>query len=166
MNSLFQLVRIVLVLLAALMVSSPSYAQMPAVHELKLLKMQIVDTVDGKDVVAFFSVTAAKQKDFPPVLSMGITYKVNDEVPRRLDIMHAQGKVKLIIYGPTIAEKNPHALIKDQLAKLTNNEFQVLAFYFRDLTPQPLEEMTLTYGLWEKRNQERRIEQDFSYLFE
>jgi len=161
------LIKTGLIALAAFVAAFPGYAQTSSVYDLKLLKAQVVDTVDGKDVVAFFSVTAAQKKDFPPVLSMGITCKVNDETPQRIDIMRAGGRVALVVYGPSIAERNPEAyeLIKDQLDKLSTKDYQILAFYFRNITQQPLQELTLIYGLWEKRNQQRRIEQEFQYSF-
>ena len=154
-------------LLTIMLLRHPSYAQTANVYDLKLLKAQITDTTDGKDVVAFFSVTTAKSKDFPPVLSMGITCKANDEPSARFDILHSGGKVKLVIYGPTIAESNPqaYALLKDQVDNLPQDGYQILAFYFKNLTRQPLAEMTLIYGLWEKRNQSRRVEQEFRFSF-
>ncbi|MGY3087017.1 hypothetical protein ACVWYF_000043 [Hymenobacter sp. UYAg731] len=168
MRILVRIASVGLALVAGGLLSYPSRAQTTSIYDLRLLKAQIVDTVGGTDVVAYFSVTAAERKDFPPVLSMGITHRVNNEPARRLDIMHSGGKVRLVIYGPTIAEKDPqaYALIKDQIEKLPEGDFQILAFYFRDVTQQQLSEMTLTYGLWEKLHQERRTEQDFHFSFD
>ncbi len=138
-------------------------------YNLTLVKAIHADTIIKNDVVAIFAVTPIKLEDFPPVLSMGISYKINDEISETYVNIQKQDtmKVRLVIYGETIAEKNPElfTLIKDEIEISNYKDIQFLAFYFDNIAESEIVQMTIIYGLWEKQNMDKRIEQTFNITF-
>jgi hypothetical protein len=127
----------------------------------------VIDTVGGKDVVVFFHVSAADAKDFPPVLSMRVAYFFDDSYLMTAAIGQTK-KVSLVIFGKNIEEKDKLAynLVKDKVDLKDKSDFMLLAFVFRDLTKKPITEMTVRYGLWEKRNTNIRVEKEYKFHVE
>lgn len=155
------------IILLILFCYSTTYAQSPEKpnYNLQLVKVAHTDTIKQNSVVAVFAVTPIKMKDFPPVLSMRIVYQINEEPEMQtVNIQKQERKaVKLIIYGKTIIEKAPklYQLIKADFDIDSYEAVQFLVFYFENISETSVNQMSLTYGLWEKRNTERRIEQTF-----
>lgn len=104
-------------------------------------------------------------KDFPPILSMRIGYGINTDTIQKIVDLQKQEKnvVRLIVYGESIIEKNPilYSKIKDRVNFKDYERIQILAFNFYKPTEQEIREMTLQYGLWEKKNSDNRIELKF-----
>ncbi len=139
-------------------------------YRLELLSMIRSDSARGlNDIQASILVTPIKAKDWPPVLSMRIGYRINDrDSITYIDIQnHQPQKVRLTIYDRTVAEKNPklHARIRSKLDQVKDEELLILWFEFRDLTDEAIRKIAITYGPWEKNDLEKRVEETFVMEF-
>ena len=134
---------------------------------LNYIASDYIDTLNKKSVIVVLAATPIKEKDFPPVLSMKFTYKVNDETSVTvIDIMkQEQKKITLVVYGNEVKEKNQKIfeLIKDRIDLNSGKRLMFLAFKIENISDVPIEYLTLWYGLWEKRNQNKRIEKMFEF---
>jgi hypothetical protein len=120
-----------------------------------------------KNVVVVLAVTPIKEEDFPPVLSMKLTYNINDETSEKvIDIQNQkEKKIQIVIYGNQVAEKSPkiYQLIKDRVDLDSGERVMLLAFYLQNISDEPIKHLTLWYGMWEKRNQNKRNEKKFEF---
>ncbi len=141
------------------------YAQDKTAHDIKLLKAKIIDSTDKKDVIVLFHVSAKDPKDFPPVVSMRLTYSINDEQEKTRNEIRNDKNIQIIIYGNDIEQKNKriYDLIKNQIDTNSKGGFWILAFVLRDVSSEKVKKMTFTYGLWEKRNQDKRVEIKYAF---
>ena len=122
------------------------------------------------DIQASLLLTPKDTADYPPVLSMRIGYRVNDQDSiTYIDIGKQQPQqVRLTIYGETLPEKNPklYARIGSKLDFEKQQDLMILFFEFRNLSREKIQKVSITYGVWEKNNLERRVEETFSMEFE
>lgn len=139
-------------------------------YNLSFIRAVCNDTVDKNDVLAIFAVTPIKEEDFPPVLSMRITYKVGKNgVENTVDILKSEGrKVRLVIFGQNVQEKDEriYRLIKDKIDLSKEKDMRILVFLFEDISEMKVDKMSIKYGLWEKKDQNVRIEETFDFEIE
>ncbi len=134
-------------------------------YNLNLIGAVTTDSTDQNDVLAVFAVTPINEEDFRPVLSMKITYKVDGEEEKVVDLQRqTEKKVRVIIYGKNVQEKDPmiYQLVKDKVDLAGKKDLFLLAFSFNDISKNKVNKMNIRYGLWEKRNNSIRFEQDFN----
>jgi len=159
----FLLIFIILVFLF----NNKSFCQDIDKFNLDYIASDYIDTVDKKSVIVVLAATPINKKDFPPVLSLKFTYKVNDEPTMVIpDIMNQkEKKLSLIICGNEVSERYPpvYRLVKDKIDLNTNRRVMLLAFRLENISENPIEHITITYGLWEKRNQNKRKEKVFEF---
>ncbi len=139
-------------------------------YTLELLSMIRSDSTRGcNDIQASILVTPIKAKDWPPVLSMRIGYRINDhDSITYIDILnHHPQKVRLTIYGRTVAEQNSelHARIRSKLDQVKAEKLMILWFEFSDLSDEAIRKIAITYGPWEKKDQTERVEETFFMEF-
>jgi hypothetical protein len=134
---------------------------------LEYIASDYTDTLTKKSVVVILAVTPKKEKDFRPVLSMKFSYGVNTkEIQTTLDIQNQkERKVSISIYGNTLKEKDPkiYQLVEKIMPLNDKTEVMFLAFFMKNISETPIDEMTIKYGLWEKRNQNKRTEKLFNF---
>ena len=67
----------------------------------------------------------------------------------------------------TIAEKNAKlsARIGPQLEAIGEQENLILWFQFQDISEEAIKKMVITYGPWEKNDNDKRIEETFTRQF-
>lgn len=122
------------------------------------------------DIQASLLITPIDTADYPPVLSMRIGYRVNDQDSiTYIDIQkQVPQQVRLTIYGETLPEKNPklYARIGSKLDFENQKDLMILFFEFKDISREKIQKVSITYGLWEKNNLDRRVEETFSMAFE
>jgi len=116
-------------------------------------------------VLLLFYVTTKKASDFPPSLSMRMTYRLGDDKKEKIIDINKVNNVKVVIYGHDIDVKNPavYELIKDKVDIKQKKEFLLLAFYIDGISDKPIDKMSLIYGLWEKKNANARVETKYEF---
>ena len=134
--------------------------------DLQLLGADHTDTLLRNGMIAVFGVTPIDMKDFAPVLSMGVGYSVNRGHTTRVDIQNqveGNGRVSIWIFGPDMEEKAPrfYRLTGGKLDVREYEYVQFLVFLFEGISTEPIREMVIRYGLWEKNYRNIRIEEDF-----
>ncbi|MCC3160266.1 hypothetical protein LJ737_23720 [Hymenobacter sp. 15J16-1T3B] len=150
----------------------PARAQQPAASAYRVQLVRAACTADSNVVVAVFSVTPTYKKAFPPILSTKIAYGFGGGPARVVDITKQPDgkKVGLVIYGKDVQTKNAqvYQLVKDRVPLTQPGDLMLLAFYFYGVaTELPRDRrMSITYGLWEKRNPNLRHEQQFDVVVE
>ena len=157
------------VLLLAL--SALGQTQQRSKYQLDLLSMIRSDSTHGyNDIQASILVTPIETKDWPPVLSMRVGISVNDE--DSISYLNIQGQeplnVSLTVYDKsTIAEKNSklYARVRSKLDPIEHKENMILWFEFRNISVEAIRQLAMTYGVWEKHDNEQRIEETFSMEF-
>lgn len=154
-------------ILAIALFTIPGYTtgQTKPTYELRFLNAKFIDTSEDKDVLVLFQVLPIEEKDFPPVLSMKLTYSVGENgVEKTVDIMKSQNKVRISVFGPDIDKKHPdiYTLAKEKL-DTSKLPYLVLAIYIDDVASQMFDKMTVTYGLWEKNDLNVRVEKKFPF---
>jgi len=134
---------------------------------LNYIASDYTDTIDKKSVIVILAVTPINKKDFPPVLSMKFTYKINSEsIETVVDILNQkEHKLTLVIYGNEVNEKCPkvYELIKDKIDLNSKRRVMLLEFKLDNISEEPIEHLTIKYGLWEKRNIDKRKEKIFEF---
>lgn len=134
-------------------------------YKLEYIGAARTDTTHG--VMVVFKVSrATDKKKFKPVLSMKLAYAANRDSIKVIDILHQPGgaKVYLEIYGKNFADVYPalYAGIKDRL--IFEEDMQLLVFRFRDISPGPVEQMHIKYGIWDKyQSIDFREEKEFDF---
>jgi hypothetical protein len=152
--------------------SNTALAQEEPKYNIEFVKAKWFGTADSNTVAAVFYVSPKKNKDFRPVLSMKVTYSANDAVETIVDVMKQKVPlpVQFVIYGQNVEEKNPaiYQMVKNKITgRMSNkNEPFFIAIYFNNLWKQKPEKMSVTYGLWEKRDLNERIEKKYDFLVE
>jgi len=145
------------------------FAQNADKFNLTYVASDYIDTIDKKSVIVVLGVTPINKKDFPPILSMKFTYKVNNEYNETvLDIERQKEGEKwltLVIYGNEVNEKAPkvYELIKDRIDLNPSRRIWLLGFYLQNISDDPIEHLSIKYGLWEKRNTNKRTEKIFEF---
>ena len=142
-------------------------------YKLELLSMIRSDSTHGRnDIQASILLTPKDRKEWPPVLSMRVGIRFNEQDSTTylsLDDGPVPDNVRLTLYDKsTIAEKNEklHARIGAQLDAIGEQENLILWFQFRDISQEAIRWMALTYGPWEKNDNDKRIEETFTERFE
>lgn len=158
------------VLLLALSAAGQTPTASP--YKLELLSMIRSDSTRGRnDIQASILVTPVDMNEWPPLLSMRVGIRINEQDSTTylpLDDGPGPDNVRLILYDKsTIAEKNAklHARIGPQLDAIGQQENLILWFQFRDISEEVIRQMAITYGPWEKNNNDKRIEETFTKEF-
>ena len=141
-------------------------------YKLELLSMIRSDSTRGRnDIQASILVTPLEINEWPPLLSMRVGIRINEQDSTTylpLDDGPGPAHVRLILYDKSaIAEKNAklYARIGAQLDAIGEQENLILWFQFRDLSQEAIRWMALTYGPWEKNDNDKRIEETFIRQF-
>ncbi len=154
-------------IISILFLNSKSFCQDIEKFNLNYIASDYIDTIDKKSVFVVLAAIPINEKDFPPVLSMKFTYKINDETSETiLDIMNQkEKKVSVVVYGNEVNEKAPkvYELIKDRIDLNPKKKVMLLGFRLENISDDPIEHLTIKYGLWEKKNQNKRDEKTFEF---
>jgi hypothetical protein len=139
-------------------------AQSESTYELNFLRAKIIDTTDLKDILILFQVTTKKKKDFPPILSMKLTYSLDNNAEKTVDILKTNN-IQISVFGNDVNEKDKfvYELIKNKIDIDDKNDFLILAFLLKSVTNESVDKMSFTYGLWEKNNQKVRVEKKYEF---
>jgi len=142
-------------------------------YTLELLSMIRSDSTRGRnDIQASILLTPLYMNEWPPLLSMRVGIRINEQDSTTyLPLGDGPGpdNVRLILYDKsTIAEKNAKlfARIGTQLDPIGEQANLILWFQFRDISAEAITKMAITYGPWEKNDNDRRIEETFVMEFE
>ena len=144
------------------------YGQNSPTYELNFVKAKFTNTKGKKDVVVILQVLPKDDKNFPPVLSMGLTYSIGENEPeKRIDILKSEGQARITIHGEGIKQQDPalYEFIKDNLLE-NDDRYLILAIYLDDVSKKNFNKMTMTYGLWEKNDLSVRVEKKFEFTVE
>lgn len=151
-----------------LLLTVRSIAQAPGSasnHQLSLIRAAYLNKDYPHSVGALFMVTATDTAHFPPVLSMGIGYAVNgDSAMQRIDIQKDPlGRVSIEIFDKNITEKAPnlYSRIKHKVDMESHEHLLFLFIRLRNISEEPIKEIEIVYGLWEKQDLDVRVEQRF-----
>ncbi len=141
-------------------------------YTLELLSMIRSDSTRGRnDIQASILVTPLDMNEWPPLLSMRVGIRINEQDSTTylpLDDGPGPDHARLTIYDKsTIAEKNAKlfARIGTRLDAIGEQENLILWFQFRDISEEAIQKMAITYGPWEKNDNDNRIEETFTERF-
>lgn len=155
-----------------LLLAFPAWGQTPqrAHYALELLSMIRSDSTRGyNDIQAAILATPIGKVEWPPLLSLRIGVRINDQDSiTYIDIEnHQPQKVRFTIYDRTVVEKNPklYARNKAKLDRIEKDDLLILWFEFRDISEEPIRNMAITYGFWQGKNGEERFEETFTMEF-
>lgn len=104
-------------------------------------------------------------KKFKLILSMKVAYEIG-QGEQVIDIQKQnENNIRITIYGNTIAERNKklYELIKDKIQLNTDKDIRFIVFDFFDITAEPVDKMSITYGLWESNNPDVRNESTYNF---
>jgi hypothetical protein len=135
-------------------------------YSLRFLKAVLTGSSDKKDIMLLFYATPNNdKKDWPPVLSMKITYSLNKGPEKTIDVLKKENNATITVYDGSLTEKKPelYEMIKEKLRYIRSDDFLILAFDLRDISSETIEQMTFTYGLWEKNDQDMRVERKYQF---
>ena len=135
-------------------------------YSLRFLKAVLTGSSDKKDVMLLFYATPNNDKmDWSPVLSMKITYSLNKGPEKTIDVLKKENNATITVYDGSLTEKKPelYEMIKEKLRYIRSDDFLILAFNLRDISSETIEQMTFTYGLWEKNDQDMRVERKYQF---
>ncbi len=149
------------------MLTRVAFGQEFSKHNLEYIASDYLDTITKRSVIVVLAATPKKMQNFPPILSMRLTYGINNQdIKTAVDIQKQEvRKVSLVVYGKTIQEKNPKLfdLIKDKIDLTISEDIMLLAFQLDDISPEAINNLEIKYGLWEKHNQNIRHEKIFKF---
>ncbi len=158
--------------LFVLLLALSAFGQTPtrSKYKLELLSMIRSDSTRGyNDIQASILVTPIEAQEWPPILSMRIGIKINDQDSvSYIDIgKHEPQVVRLTVYDRTVTEKNQklYARIRSKLDLVEQDDLMILWFEFRNVSEEAIQKMSVTYGPWEKLDNSRRVEETFFMEF-
>lgn len=118
------------------------------------------------NILAVFQLTPIDKKDFPPIVSEKITYSFDNEKETTMTIMNQkETKISLLICDRTVKDKDRqvYELVKDRIEHYNGEDIKFIAFYFFKPTAKKPHSMSITYGMWEKNNQDVRVEKRYDF---
>ncbi len=139
-----------------------------ALYNIKFIKAIQTTINKGNEIQVIFSITPKEIEDFPPVVSTKIVYALDNGPEKKVDLMHKEDNLNLTLYDKNIKEKAPelYDLIKDYIDLSTNQKMTILVFKFKNVDKPTVNEMTMVYGCWEKRNTNLRVEKKYEFKVE
>lgn|GEM_PF-1456041 len=136
-----------------------------ALYNIRFLKAFHNASVGDCAVQVAFLITPIKPEDFPPVISTKVVYTTDGGVEKKSDILHPQDNINLTTYGKNIKEKS--VILCEQLKDLidfgSKEDMMLLVFTFFNKEMKGVQNMTMTYGCWEKQDNDQRVETKYSF---
>lgn len=135
-------------------IESPSY-------DLDFLAAKYIDTLRTKQIVLLFKYQPKPDKEFKPIISFKLSYKIGDKKERTE--LFGESKHSITFYDRKIKFKNPelYQLISDKMDPEQKEEYGIIVIYLNDLTNKYVSEMDFKYGLWEPEDQNIRYEKNY-----
>jgi hypothetical protein len=118
-------------------------------------------------ILTIFKVTPTIKK-FKLILSMKVTYEIAQK-EISVDVQkQAEDNIRIVIYGKDVKEKNQmvYDLIRDKIQLDNNEDLYLVTFDFYDITREKIDNMSITYGLWESNNMNIRNEKRYDFNVE
>ena len=155
-----------LFLLAFLLLILPSTvkAQNRSSYDLSFLGAKVVEAVGEKSVLVVLQASTSEKKDFPPVISPRIKYRLGSGEEQSVN-----GKedniVRLVTYDRNIREKSPelYHFISDKVDLKTKKYFEILAIYIKTAPDDEFDKMSFTCSVGSRSNQKNRTEKKFEF---
>ena len=135
-------------------------------YTMKFIRAVHPDSADKHSVLVLLQITPTHPKDFKLILSMRVTYRVGDEALQMVDVgRQLEPKIRIAIYGGNVREQSAfvYSLLKDRIDFASAADSKILAFYFTNISEDPVSSMYMRYGLWESNNPNIRLEKDFEF---
>jgi hypothetical protein len=144
-----------------------NFAQESSTYKMKFVRACQDSSDKGNYIMAVFSVLPTI-KDFKLILSMRVTYALGHEKENVTVLKENEDNIKIHIYGTTVKEKNPlvYDFIKDSVQLETEEDLRLIVLYFHNVTKEKVDEMSITYGLWESDNPDVRHENKYDFKVE
>ncbi len=122
---------------------------------------------DGKLRVILL-VRPIQPEDYPPVVSTKVLYSFDNETEKKTDIMRKDDHINLTVYGKNVKEKSLEIsqLVEGQTDPENHEEVSIFVFTFFNLPSKKIDTMSMTYGFWEKREQNVRVEKKYVFKVE
>ena len=136
-----------------------------ALYQIRFIKaLHNAPTGDG-GVQVVFLITPIKQEDFPPVISTKVVYSIDGGESQKSDILHPHDNINLTTYGKNMKEKAPalYERIKGLVDFTSKEDIMILVFTFLGNEMKGVHNMTMTYGCWEKQNNDQRVEKEYAF---
>jgi hypothetical protein len=143
-------------------------APKPTSYKMDFIRACSDSSEKGKNILTIFKVTP-KISDFKLFISMRVFYQLENGKEILSILKQDEDNIKIIIYGKDIQQKNKflYDFIKDKVQlENENDDVYFLAFIFDNITKEKVENMSMTYGLWESNNTEIRHEIKYDFIVE
>ena len=134
-------------------------------YNIKFIRSAQFVSGNTNKIVVILLITPKDSKDFPPVVSTRMFCSIDGAPEKKLDIMHQSDNVSMEVFGKNVEEKNKHIyeLVKDRIDLKNKDDMGIFVFTFSNLPLKQVEKMSLTYGFWEKLNQNVRVEKKYDF---
>jgi len=144
-----------------------NYAQESSTYKMKFVRACQDSSDKGNYIMAVFSVLPTI-KDFKLILSMKVTYALGHEKENVRVLKQNEDNIKIVIYGNSVKEKNTliYDFIKDSVQLEAQEDLRLIVLYFGNVTKEKVDEMSITYGLWESDNPDVRHENKYDFKVE
>lgn len=142
-----------------------NFAQEKSSYDMKFVHAMQFDKHDDNHILTVFEVTPTVN-DFKLILSMRVIYEIG-QGEKIVDVQkQKEDNIRIVIYGKTLPEKNPtlYNQIKDKIN--LDDEVRLITFDFYDITTEPVDRMSITYGLWESHDSDIRTEKRYDFNVE
>jgi hypothetical protein len=145
-------------------------AKMQTQHtaDIRFLKAKIIEAIGQREVLVLFEVTTAEKKDFPPVLTNTVKYRLGGTGTEHIVRIGRGSNVRAMAYKNNVQEKSTliYGYIKDMVEIRKDKDLMILAFYIRLEPDEEVETMSFSYTLAEKRNPKLKLEKKFDFPVE
>lgn len=148
------------------LISNFSFGQKKKITEqsyyLDFLTAKYSETNNKNEILLVFRYQPKKKKEFKPIFSSKIAYKIGDSKIEKTEIIEKSNH-SIAFYGNDIDKKAPdvYKLISNKVDLNQKEKFGIVVFYLRNITQVYIEKMKFTYGLWEPKNENIRIEKTY-----
>ncbi len=144
-----------------------NYAQKPSSYKMDFIRACTDSSEKENYIIAVFKVLPIIN-DFKLILSMRVIYAFGHRKENIVVLKENEDSIKIIIYGKSVEEKSKwmYNFIKDKVDLKTEQDLRLIVFYFKNLTNKKVDEMSITYGLWESNNDKIRNENKYDFKVE
>lgn len=144
-----------------------NFAQQKATYNIEFVKAKWLGP-PSNDILVVFQVTPIDMKDWLPIFSEKITYSIDNGKDTTLRILNKASNISAELSDTNVKYRNnqTYEMVKDNLFHFSGIDILFITFNFHDRVAIKPKKMSVTYGMWEKNNQNVRVEKKYDFNVE